>query len=200
MIRREKRPGGVYALPPVKETKLYEMRLGGEKMEKKRCGAKTRSSKPCQKAALANGRCRLHGGKSTGPKDKAKHRESLKGNKNALKHGLYETNWLDTLTEEERELYHQVSTDPNVQVDNEYRLSELRIRRMMIRIQQEEQKEKPNPAAIRTIEDAITKVQMNIAALIRENGKLINMQKQKSDGALDQLVEVLERARAKFQG
>ncbi|WP_148038734.1 HGGxSTG domain-containing protein [Brevibacillus invocatus] len=169
-------------------------------MEKKRCGAKTRSSKPCQKAALANGRCRLHGGKSTGPKDKAKHRESLKGNKNALKHGLYETNWLDTLTEEERELYHQVSTDPNVQVDNEYRLSELRIRRMMIRIQQEEQKEKPNPAAIRTIEDAITKVQMNIAALIRENGKLINMQKQKSDGALDQLVEVLERARAKFQG
>ncbi|WP_242772466.1 HGGxSTG domain-containing protein [Brevibacillus parabrevis] len=169
-------------------------------MEKKQCGAKTRSSKPCQKAALANGRCRLHGGKSTGPKDRKMHSESLKGNKNALKHGLYETIWLDTLTEEERELYQQVSNDPTVQVDNEYRLSELRIRRMLLRIQQEEQKDKPNPAEIRAIEDAITKVQMNVAALIRENGKLIDMQKQKSDGALDQLVEVLERARTKFQG
>lgn len=36
---------------------------------------------------------------------------------------------------------------------------------------------------------------MNVAALIRENGKLRDMQKQKSDGSLDQLVEILERAR-----
>ncbi|NTU23287.1 hypothetical protein HPY28_23510 [Brevibacillus sp. HB1.2] len=168
-------------------------------MEKSQCGAKTKNGEPCKKAALANGRCRFHCGKSTGPKNQAKHRESLKGNKNALKHGLYETIWMDTLTEEERELYHQVSTDPNVQVDNEYRLSALRIRRMLWRIHQEEQKDKPNPAEIRAIEDAITKVQMNIAALIRENGKLIDMQKQKSDGALDQLVEILQQARSKFQ-
>ncbi|MGM1022198.1 MAG: hypothetical protein ACQEXV_17030 [Bacillota bacterium] len=66
---------------------------------------------------------------------------------------------------------------------------------MLWRIQQEEQKEKPNPAEIRAIEDAITKVQMNVAALIRENGKLIDMKKQKSDGSLDQLVEILDRAR-----
>jgi hypothetical protein len=32
--------------------------------------------------AMANGRCRLHGGKSPGPP---------KGNKNALKHGYYTT-------------------------------------------------------------------------------------------------------------
>jgi len=170
------------------------------KMEQKRCGAKTKSGKACKKTALKNGRCRLHGGKSTGPKDRAKHSESLKGNKNALKHGLYETIWLDTLTGEEQELYHQVSTDRNVQVDSEYRLSELRIRRMLIRIQQEEQKDKPDVAEIRAIEDAITKVQMNVAALIRENGKLRDMQKQKSDGSLDQLVEILEQARSKFQG
>lgn len=168
-------------------------------MEKIQCGAKTRNGKPCKKAALVNGRCRFHGGKSTGPKDKAKHSESLKGNKNALKHGLYETIWLDTLTEEEQELYHQVSTDPNVQVDSEYRLSALRIRRMLQRIQQEEQKDKPDPAEIRAMEDAITKVQMNVAALIRENGKLRDMQKQKSDGSLDQLVEILERARKERQ-
>src|SRR2546423_1533572 len=28
----------------------------------KRCGAKTRSGKPCQTAAMTNGRCRMHGG------------------------------------------------------------------------------------------------------------------------------------------
>ena len=170
------------------------------KMEQKRCGAKTKSGEACKKTALKNGRCKLHGGKSTGPKDRAKHSEILKGNKNALKHGLYETIWLDTLTDEERELYHQVSTDPNVQVDSEYRLSALRIRRMLQRIQQEEQKDKPDPTEIRAMEDAITKVQMNVAALIRENGKLRDMQKQKSDGSLDQLVEILQQARSKFQG
>ena len=31
------------------------------------CGAKTRTGAPCQRMALANGRCRNHGGASTGP-------------------------------------------------------------------------------------------------------------------------------------
>ena len=29
-----------------------------------RCGAKTRSTKPCQSPAMKNGRCRMHGGTS----------------------------------------------------------------------------------------------------------------------------------------
>src|SRR5215831_6791156 len=33
-----------------------------------RCGAKTRRGTACQCPAMANGRCRLHGGLSTGPK------------------------------------------------------------------------------------------------------------------------------------
>jgi hypothetical protein len=33
-----------------------------------RCGARTRTGKPCRSPAMANGRCRLHGGKSTGPR------------------------------------------------------------------------------------------------------------------------------------
>jgi len=37
-------------------------------MPGERCGAKTRRGTPCQCKALANGRCKLHGGKSTGPK------------------------------------------------------------------------------------------------------------------------------------
>src|SRR5215467_105108 len=33
-----------------------------------RCGAKTRRGTACQCPAMANGRCQLHGGLSTGPK------------------------------------------------------------------------------------------------------------------------------------
>ena len=46
---------------------------------KKRCGAKTRKGTPCLNWAMPNGRCRLHGGKSTG---------APKGNQNAFKHGM----------------------------------------------------------------------------------------------------------------
>jgi len=45
-----------------------------------RCGAKTRAGTPCKSPAMANGRCRMHGGKSTG---------APRGNQNALKHGFY---------------------------------------------------------------------------------------------------------------
>ncbi len=34
----------------------------------RRCGAKTRHGTPCRTAAMPNGRCRMHGGKSTGPR------------------------------------------------------------------------------------------------------------------------------------
>lgn len=35
---------------------------------RRRCGAKTRSGTPCKHWAMKNGRCRLHGGMSTGAK------------------------------------------------------------------------------------------------------------------------------------
>lgn len=57
--------------------------------DNKLCGAKTRNGEPCKNYAMANGRCRMHGGKSTGPKDKVKAAESQKKNKNAEKHGLF---------------------------------------------------------------------------------------------------------------
>lgn len=38
----------------------------------KRCGAKTRTAHPCKSPAMPNGRCRMHGGKSSGaPRGKA---------------------------------------------------------------------------------------------------------------------------------
>lgn len=48
------------------------------------CGAKTRSGKPCRNRAMANGRCRMHGGKSTGAPP-----AKMKKNKNSMKHGLF---------------------------------------------------------------------------------------------------------------
>ena len=48
------------------------------------CGAKTRSGRPCKNRAMANGRCRMHGGKSTGAPP-----EKMKKNQNAKTHGLF---------------------------------------------------------------------------------------------------------------
>jgi hypothetical protein len=45
-----------------------------------RCGARTRSGNLCQSPGTPNGRCRLHGGPSTGAPE---------GNRNAFKHGRY---------------------------------------------------------------------------------------------------------------
>jgi len=55
----------------------------------KLCGAKARQNNhnPCrQPGMLTNGRCRLHGGKSTGPNTIEGKRRSAEAN---LKHGLY---------------------------------------------------------------------------------------------------------------
>lgn len=51
---------------------------------KSKCGAKTRTGVPCKSYAMTNGRCRMHGGKSTGAPP-----EKLKGKQNAISHGLF---------------------------------------------------------------------------------------------------------------
>lgn len=63
-----------------------------------RCGAKTRSGKPCQ-APAANGyrRCRMHGG--------APGSGAPKGNKNAVRHGFY-TKEAKGLRKQTRDLLH----------------------------------------------------------------------------------------------
>jgi uncharacterized protein YjcR len=101
------------------------------------CGAKTRQGTICKNKPMLNGRCRFHGGKSTGPKDKEKHRKSMMGNKNSLgyknnlKTGEYENIVFDNLTPEEKEYYNRVSLDLDTQIDNEIRLLEIREGRML---------------------------------------------------------------------
>src|SRR5690625_5026404 len=48
------------------------------------CGAKTRAGHPCKNRPMKNGRCRMHGGKSTGAPP-----EKMKKNGNARTHGLF---------------------------------------------------------------------------------------------------------------
>lgn len=58
----------------------------GNPMNAPRCGAKTRKNTPCRAPAMANGRCRMHGGKSTGPRTP----EGLERSRKArYKHGYY---------------------------------------------------------------------------------------------------------------
>ena len=81
---------------PVKKTKNepHAKRSGwlkngnppGDFTKAPRCCAKTRKGTPCKAPAMANGRCRLHGGKSTGPKTP----EGLERSKRAnWRHGFY---------------------------------------------------------------------------------------------------------------
>ena len=49
-------------------------------IECKKCHAQTRKGSQCESPAMKNGRCRMHGGMSTG---------APKGNQNARKHGYY---------------------------------------------------------------------------------------------------------------
>src|ERR1022692_1003755 len=53
-----------------------------------RCGAKTRKGKKCLAPAMCNGRCRMHGGASTGPRTPEGLARSRRAN---WKHGLYST-------------------------------------------------------------------------------------------------------------
>ncbi len=54
---------GQNPIPPVRNPNLC-----GNPNAAPRCGAHTRQAGTCRQPAMPNGRCRLHGGKSTGPR------------------------------------------------------------------------------------------------------------------------------------
>jgi hypothetical protein len=60
----------------------------GNPMNAPRCGARTRQGTPCRAPAMANGRCRMHGGKSTGPRTAAGLARSRRAR---YQHGYYST-------------------------------------------------------------------------------------------------------------
>ena len=74
----------------------------------KKCGAKTRAGGKCQLQAghgtdhIGTGRCRLHGGASNG---------APKGNKNALKHGIYSKLFTDSEIDEAKQMQGSIENE-----------------------------------------------------------------------------------------
>ena len=72
-----------------------------------RCGARTRQGTPCRAPAMANGRCRMHGGNLRG---------GPPGNRHAWKHGRYSREAIErqrevtALVRSMRELARQIGT------------------------------------------------------------------------------------------
>jgi hypothetical protein len=83
-----------------------------------KCGAKTRAGGRCRKPKMPNGRCRFHGGMSTGPK-------VPNTRLNAFKLGLYSKQLLP----EEVSIYRAIKLG---NVDEELSLTRIRLRRALI--------------------------------------------------------------------
>ena len=100
------------------------------------CGAKNKKGGICSRPAgwgtshSGSGKCKLHGGASTGPRNPDK----LKGNKNAEKTGQFSSIVFDALEDDEKILINQVDLDVARQIDNEIALLEVRERRILKRL------------------------------------------------------------------
>jgi len=158
--------------------------------KKNKCGATAKSTgEPCKLPAgfgtdhLGEGKCKYHGGASKGPGEK---------NKNAVQTHEHETIWLDTLDDDERKHFEEMRTDVLDQLDEEIKLTNIRIRRMMKRIAKlakldystvekkyrngvgpegpvdiEESKELATMGQIQDIEEALTRVQRQKEKLLK---------------------------------
>jgi hypothetical protein len=56
------------SLPPDRRGRLRNGATPGDFLAAPRCGARTRAGECCRQPAMKNGRCRMHGGLSTGPR------------------------------------------------------------------------------------------------------------------------------------
>jgi len=153
---------------------------------------------------MENGRCYMHGGSSTG---------APQGNDNAVATGEHESIFFDQLDEEEQELWHAVDTDALAQVNEQIRTHNIRIRRMLKRIDRikgeeltlvtretEEghageglidiTRETLEDAAerIQRIEEGLTRVQKELRKLVREKYRILKDQPADHSEKLDQLL------------
>src|SRR5690606_39090034 len=150
-----------------------------------------RAGTPCQLPAgwgtdhPGSGRCKLHGGASPGPP---------KGNRNAVKHGLYENVVRERLTPEEQALFDAVPTD--VDLTQELRILRFKLLRLMEPVIREAVVATPEGAQrVRVEVDEVTKAYA-IEKLVDGIRKLVkDMQGGGADAAIDQLVAMLAASR-----
>jgi hypothetical protein len=132
------------------------------------CGATTRGGTICKNLTMKNGRCRLHGGKSTGPKNSTK----LKGNQNAygnkanLMTGEFEKIDWYTLTETERDWFRQhYGLKPNEGLDSPLDMEMVREGRMFQRMDKWDEDVHQYFDELMKLEDALTRVQRRIVRM-----------------------------------
>lgn len=170
----------------------------------KLCGATKRQGPGiCRRPAgwgtnhAGDGRCKLHGGKNTGPKNTEKTKY------NGLKHGLYaKPAWYETLTETEKTAYETEEVDTRKQIDDEIRLLGLRERRMMERIKQLVDSGPWTLVGIRTQGYQYYKDLDDFKQAIVERGRMLNIGKREFEeewtGTLGQ-IQAVEEALTKVQ-
>lgn len=92
------------------EDHVQKIKILENEKERAICGAKNRRGEPCAKTPLDNGRCKLHGGKSTGPADQA-------GNTNAMKTGITAAKTQSKIYEEWYGMIPQQERDPLIRTN-----------------------------------------------------------------------------------
>lgn len=95
-------------------------------------GISRRSKELCRNIARANGKCRNHGGNSTGPKTpEGKKRVSDANKRRNFKTGEHAPIWFDMLDEEEQDIIELIPKDAEVLLDQDIKLTTIRERRML---------------------------------------------------------------------
>ncbi|TWR85092.1 hypothetical protein FJD38_22685 [Pseudomonas saxonica] len=130
------------------------------------CGASKRGNgEPCKRHAIpGSSRCKLHGGKSSGPKEQ-------RGNKNAAKPGSIYSQFL---TDDENDLLASIQLG---RVDDELRLTRIRLMRALARENEfgntlEVDSEKEEPIQINGKETALTSI--TTTSKVRDYSALID--------------------------
>ncbi len=143
------------------------------------CGASKRGNgEPCKRHAIpGSSRCKLHGGKSSGPKEQ-------RGNKNAAKPGSIYSRFL---TDEENDMLASIELG---RVDDELRLTRVRLMRALARENEfgdtlETESQKEEPILVSGKETALTSI--TTTSKVRDYSSLIDR--------LTARVESLERTK-----
>ncbi len=140
--------------------------------EKNICGAKAKSTgEPCEKPAgwgtdhQGEGKCKYHGGASKG---------APKGNKNAVKHGIYEKEIKKKMNEDEKEVYSNISTEEGL--EQELKILRFKLLRLLEPVEQQKIIDGGRIATIEidevTKSKAIAKLVDNIRKLIKDNKEI----------------------------
>lgn len=154
------------------------------------CGARTRAGSPCRRPAgwgtahPGEGRCKLHGGNAGPPV----------GNKNARRHGLYETVIRDRLSSEEQAVFDSVPAE--VDLANELRILRFKLVRLLDDVEREAVVGTPEGAEKVTLKvDEVTKAYA-IEKLVDGIRKIVkDMQGAGADDPLLRFAEEIAKAR-----